>query len=67
MKNGFDINRYIKIQSNGIFKRLLKFSRLYLEFGGKLISDGHAYRVLPGYKKNTKLRILKELKNFTII
>ena len=36
--------------------------KLYLEFGGKLLYDYHASRVLPGYDPNIKMRLLQELK-----
>ena len=67
MKRGFDYKRYIDFQSRELFKRLDKFDRLYLEFGGKLISDGHASRVLPGYKKTTKIDLLKRLGKFEVV
>ena len=67
MKKGFDSKKYIEAQTNEILKRVRKFKRLYLEFGGKLIYDTHAARVLPGYKKTTKIRILKKLKKIHII
>ena len=37
--------------------------KLYLEFGGKLISDYHASRVLPGFDPNVKLELLKRLED----
>lgn len=36
-------------------------NKLYLEFGGKLMFDYHAARVLPGYDPNVKLRLLRSL------
>ncbi|HET6426859.1 MAG TPA: DUF1846 domain-containing protein, partial [Phycisphaerae bacterium] len=36
--------------------------KLYLEFGGKLVFDYHAARVLPGYDPNVKMRLLQQLK-----
>jgi uncharacterized protein (UPF0371 family) len=36
---------------------------LYLEFGGKLLYDYHAARVLPGYDPNVKMRLIQELKD----
>lgn len=67
MKRGFDSYKYIKAQTQEIRKRLGKYSRLYLEIGGKPCSDGHASRVLPGYKKTLKLNILKSLGSLEII
>ena len=48
MKNGFDNDKYLKIQSEHIKERISKFGdKLYLECGGKLFDDDHACRVLP--------------------
>ncbi|MEG2460314.1 MAG: DUF1846 domain-containing protein [Clostridia bacterium] len=64
MKNGFDNDKYLKIQSEEIKKRIAMFdSKLYLEFGGKLFDDYHASRVLPGFEANSKIKILQELKD----
>ena len=38
------------------------FDKLYLEIGGKLFDDTHAARVLPGFKSDAKISVLKELK-----
>jgi uncharacterized protein (UPF0371 family) len=63
-KNGFDNEKYIQEQSAEILKRTEKFNnKLYLEFGGKLLYDYHAARVLPGYDPNVKMRLIKELKD----
>ena len=67
MKKGFDSAIYIKAQSREVLKRVRKFKRLYLEWGGKLLYDGHASRVLPGYDITSKAKILKKLKNNEII
>ncbi len=62
MDIGFDKEKYIKLQSKNIRKRIEKFdNKLYLEFGGKLFDDFHASRVLPGFEPDIKLRLLKEL------
>lgn len=64
MKKGFDNEKYLKEQSAAILERVKKFdNRLYLEFGGKLCSDFHAARVLPGYDPNVKIRLLQQLKD----
>ena len=64
MKTGFDNNKYLKIQSEQIKKRIEQFGdKLYLEFGGKLFDDNHASRVLPGFKPDSKLEMLKQLKD----
>ena len=62
MKIGFDNDKYLKIQSEYIKERIDKFGdKLYLEFGGKLIDDFHASRVLPGFAPDSKLKMLLNL------
>lgn len=62
MRIAFDNERYLAEQAAAIRERMARYpGRLYLEFGGKLLSDYHAARVLPGYDPNVKLRLLKEL------
>ena len=52
----FDVNKYLKEQTVSILERMELFgNKLYLEFGGKLIFDYHASRVLPGFDPNIKL------------
>jgi len=63
MNNGFDNELYIKKQTEHILLRLEKYSRLYLEFGGKLFDDFHASRVLPGFDVNAKVKLLEGLKD----
>jgi uncharacterized protein (UPF0371 family) len=61
---GFDNERYIAEQTTAILERVQRFNnKLYLEFGGKLLFDYHASRVLPGYDPNVKMRLLQQLKN----
>ncbi len=61
-KIGFDSEKYKQLQSQKIKERIEFFGgKLYLEFGGKLIDDNHASRVLPGFKPDSKLEMLKEL------
>jgi uncharacterized protein (UPF0371 family) len=61
---GFDNEKYLSKQMENILERVSKFEdKLYLEFGGKLISDFHAARVLPGYDPNVKIKLLRQLKN----
>lgn len=68
MKNGFDNEKYLKIQSEHIKKRIAQFGdKLYLEFGGKLFDDHHASRVLPGFLPDSKLRMLVQLKDYAEI
>ena len=62
MNLGFDNDQYIRLQSERIRERIAQFGgKLYLEFGGKLFDDHHASRVLPGFKPDSKLRMLKTL------
>ena len=59
---GFDNDAYIQKQSEQIRQRIKKFGgKLYLEFGGKLFDDYHASRVLPGFKPDSKVMMLKNL------
>jgi len=63
-KTGFDNERYLAEQTAAILERVKKFhNRLYLEFGGKLLYDHHAARVLPGFDPNVKMRLLQKLKD----
>ena len=59
---GFDLNKYIKLQSKNISQRVSKFSKLYIEFGGKLFDDNHASRVLPGFAPDSKIKMLLNIK-----
>lgn len=64
MKKGFDIKKYLKLQTENILERINQFdNKLYIEFGGKLFDDLHASRVLPGFEPDAKIQILKKLKN----
>ncbi len=64
MKYGFDNDKYLKIQSENIRRRIASFgNKLYLEFGGKLFDDYHASRVLPGFEPDSKLKMLMQLKD----
>ena len=63
-KMAFDNDYYLKIQRNEINKRINQFGdKLYLEFGGKLFDDFHASRVLPGFKPDSKLKMLLGIKD----
>ncbi len=64
MKIGFDNQKYLDMQSQHIRDRIAEFGdKLYLEFGGKLFDDYHASRVLPGFKPDSKLQMLMQLKD----
>lgn len=63
-KIGFDNDRYLSMQSQMIRERIDSFGgKLYLEFGGKLFDDYHASRVLPGFQPDSKITMLKQLKD----
>ncbi|MEG0315042.1 MAG: DUF1846 domain-containing protein [Erysipelotrichaceae bacterium] len=60
----FDNEKYLRLQSEHILKRISQFdNKLYLEFGGKLFDDHHAARVLPGFQPDSKLKMLLTLKD----
>ncbi len=63
MKTGFDPQKYIEEQSKYILERVNNYDKLYLEFGGKLIGDKHAKRVLPGFDEDAKIKLLQKLKD----
>lgn len=64
MKIGFDNEKYLAAQTAAIQERVKKFhSKLYLEFGGKIIYDLHASRVLPGFNPNVKMMLLQQLRD----
>lgn len=62
---GFDAEKYMKEQSEYIRERISsgEYDRLYMEFGGKLVHDKHAARVLPGFDENAKIKLLHNLKD----
>ena len=63
-KIGFDNEKYLKEQTSSILERVNRFNdKLYLEFGGKILYDYHAARVLPGFDANVKMRLLQKLKD----
>jgi uncharacterized protein (UPF0371 family) len=63
---GFDNEKYLREQTAAILERVGRFNnKLYLEFGGKLLYDFHAARVLPGFDPNVKMRLLQKLKDKT--
>ncbi len=62
MKLGFDPQKYLEEQSKFILERVNDYDKLYLEFGGKLLCDLHAKRVLPGFEADAKIKLLHKLK-----
>ena len=64
LRLGFDNEKYLQMQSERIKERISQFGgKLYLEFGGKLFDDYHASRVLPGFKPDSKINMLVQLKD----
>jgi uncharacterized protein (UPF0371 family) len=64
LTSGFDNDLYLARQTAVIAERVCRFhNKLYLEFGGKLLYDFHAARVLPGYDPNVKMRLLQKLRD----
>jgi uncharacterized protein (UPF0371 family) len=62
LEKPFSEKKYLEKEILAIKERLSKFDKIYFEFGGHLLADYHACRVLPGYKKQTKLNVLKIFK-----
>ena len=63
-RNGFDNDKYVRMQSEKIRERIAQFGdKLYLEFGGKLFDDFHAARVLPGFLPDSKINMLQTLRD----
>ncbi|MBP1675387.1 MAG: hypothetical protein H6Q24_1525 [Bacteroidetes bacterium] len=61
---GFDNDKYLREQTSAILERVNRFNhKLYLEFGGKILFDYHAARVLPGFDPNVKMRLLQKIKD----
>ena len=64
MRIGFDHDKYTAMQSEHIRERISAFGgKLYLELGGKLFDDYHASRVLPGFRPDSKVSMLLNLKD----
>ncbi len=64
MKIGFDHDKYAQMQSECIRERIRQFGgKLYLELGGKLFDDFHASRVLPGFRPDSKISMLLNLRD----
>lgn len=62
MRIGFDNEKYITMQADRIHQRISEFGgKLYLEFGGKLLDDNHASRILPEFAPDAKAQMLQQL------
>lgn len=63
-KQAFSSEQYLNLQRDHILERIDQFDgKLYLEFGGKMLEDFHAARVLPGYEPDNKIKLLHELRD----
>ncbi|MBT4484453.1 MAG: DUF1846 domain-containing protein [Candidatus Latescibacteria bacterium] len=63
-KIGFDNEKYLNEQTRAILERVKDSNgKLYLEFGGKILFDYHASRVLPGFNPNAKIQLIQQLKD----
>ena len=62
---GFNNDLYLQEQSEAILNRINRHNaqRLYLEFGGKILFDYHAARVLPGFAPTVKMQLLEKMKD----
>ncbi|MGB3057600.1 MAG: DUF1846 domain-containing protein, partial [Candidatus Omnitrophota bacterium] len=61
-KTGFNNEKYLKEQTQAILDRVKQYNdKLYLEFGGKIVYDYHASRVLPGFAPDVKMQLLERL------
>jgi uncharacterized protein (UPF0371 family) len=61
-RTGFDNEKYLEEQTRAILKRVDQYGdKLYLEFGGKIVYDFHASRVLPGFAPDVKMQLLQKL------
>jgi uncharacterized protein (UPF0371 family) len=64
LRTSFDNEKYLTEQTTAITERVSRFdNKLYLEFGGKLLFDYHAARVLPGFDPNVKMRLLQKIRD----
>jgi len=64
VKLGFSHEKYLKIQSEKILEKIKMFdNKLYLEFGGKIFDDYHAARVIPGFHADSKIQLLRTMKD----
>ena len=64
LRTGFDNEKYLAEQTTAIIDRVNRFdNKLYLEFGGKLLFDYHAARVLPGFDPNVKMSLLQKIRD----
>ena len=58
---GFDNDKYLAEQTKYILERAKQYDKIYIECGGKLMHDMHAFRVLPGYDPDVKMKVFSSL------
>lgn len=64
IQQAFSSEHYLNLQRDHILERIAQFDgKLYMEFGGKMLEDFHAARVLPGYEPDNKIKLLHELRD----
>ncbi len=61
--SAFDNKKYLEKNLEEMEKRIKKFDKTYIEVGGHLLEDNHASRVLPGFKTDNKMQLVKKIKN----
>ncbi len=60
----FDSKKYLALQEKEIREKMEKFdNKLYMEFGGKLLDDFHAARVLPGFESDVQMKLLDKFRD----
>lgn len=60
----FDSNKYLNLQRDHILERISQFDgKLYMEFGGKMLEDYHAARVLKVMNLTIRLNCSKNSKS----
>ena len=59
----FNKSKYIEMQSKKILEHVGRFSRVYLEFGGKMFNEFHGSRVFPGFDLDTKVEMLGTIRD----
>lgn len=63
-KKCFDSEKYLILQEKDIREKLKNFdNKLYMEFGGKLLDDFHASRVLPGFESDIQMKMLDKFRD----
>ncbi len=63
MREAFNNKKYLQAQHNAFGRALRRTDErpVFIEFGGKPFGDQHAERVLPGYERDSKAELLREV------